>query len=444
MHFKTLGALIWIGTVSAFPVRAGQDDAKPAKKWTQSELETISREIQRDLERLRGEEFSSPVAVKVSSKADLIEYMKVRSAKTDPPAKLAADEQVAKMLGVVDPGLDVQAKLQQLLESQVAGFYDPDTKSFSLMETLPVGLTKITLAHELDHALDDQLFDLDGHIAALGNDTDTQFAFQAVVEGSGTAVMTEWMMSSGNVSELLGSVSDQQRAELSSMAGAPPWLWKPLLGCYITGGAFLLRTDNWLAAQQSLAMKQGSLASADVRAAFAKPPRSTEQVLHPEKYWDPKKLDEPRAVAIDTSKIERGWQVLREDTLGEFLVAMICTPPSQRDVDISNEAAVMGLTFTNQVAVGWGGDRLVLLGNGDARVLRWVTAWDSARDAGEFYGAMTQLMPSFEAAARALSGDKPSDSGATVEYGAAEDEVVLTVRSRVSRGDLKRLLKSLQ
>jgi hypothetical protein len=48
-----------------------------------------------------------------------------------------------------------------------------------------VSLTKITLAHELDHALDDQLFDIDGTLKKIGEDTDAQLAFHAVVEGSG-------------------------------------------------------------------------------------------------------------------------------------------------------------------------------------------------------------------------------------------------------------------
>jgi len=148
------------------------------ERLTQAELERVSREIQADLERMRGERFVRPVAVRVSSKADLVEYMKQREAKTETPEKLAADEQIAKLLGAVPPEMDLHAKLYELMEAQVGGFYDPDSESFSLMETLPRDLTRVVLAHELDHALDDQLYDIDDTLERLGLDTDRILAFQ--------------------------------------------------------------------------------------------------------------------------------------------------------------------------------------------------------------------------------------------------------------------------
>src|SRR5262249_39490715 len=143
-----------------------------------------------------------PVAVKVSSKEDLIQYLEARENKTTPPEQFAADETIAKMLGVVPPDLDLRKRLYAMLEAQVGGFYDPDTDSFSLMEWVPRGLTKIILAHELDHALDDQLFDMDGAIAKIGNVTDPMFAYQSVVEGAGTVMMTQWMLKNGDMAEM--------------------------------------------------------------------------------------------------------------------------------------------------------------------------------------------------------------------------------------------------
>ncbi|NOT32267.1 MAG: hypothetical protein HOP15_17615 [Planctomycetes bacterium] len=112
----------------------------------------------------------------------------------------------------------------------------------------------------------------------------------------------------------------------------------------------------------------------------------------------------------------------------------------------------MSLAFTNDISSGWGGDRIVLVGKDDARVLRWVTVWDSARDAGEFYGALQQQLPLLEAAARALSGDqggdrggdRGKDSGVTLEYGDADREVLLNARVRAGRGDFKRVLRDLK
>jgi hypothetical protein len=428
----------WILALAALAVGVARAAPAPQeKRWTQEELEGLSREISADLERLRGERFSRPVTVRVSSKADLIAYIKAREAKTDPPEKFAADEMVAKMLGVVPPDADLRARAYALLEAQVGGFYDPDTDSFSLMETLPLPLTKVTLAHELDHALDDQLFDIDGTLERLGEDTDAALAFHAVVEGSGTAMMTQWMLQAGDSLDL-SAINESQMKELTSLAGAPDWVWKPLMASYMTGAGFLARADWRVATTKPL--------EADaLRAAFERPPRSTEQVLHPEKYWDEPARDEPRRIVFDASKLGEDWKVLREDTLGELALAIVVTAPSQRDsTDFANPMALLGLEFTNDVAAGWGGDRLVLLGNGASRVLRWVTVWDGERDAGEFFGTMRQQLPHLEAAAQALSGEQAKDAGVTLEYGAARNEVVLTVRMRTGKSALKRLLRDLE
>ena len=415
------------------PLAAAQEDVR----WTQAELERVSLEIMADLERLRGERFLRPVAVKVCSKPELIEYVKKREAKLLSPERLAADELIAKMLGVVPPDLDLRARTYALLESQVAGFYDPDTDSFSLMETLPMALTKITLAHELDHALDDQLFDIDGTLERLGQDSDATFAYQAVVEGAGTAVMTQWMLQAKDGLDL-GALSEKQLEDLSSMSGAPDWLWKPLMAVYTGGAAFLAKTGSMLTGSSA------PLDGAVVRTAFTQPPRSTEQVLHPDKYWKEDQRDEPRGIRADAAKLGSGWTVLREDTLGELLIGIVTTPRELRDeTDFENPMALLGVKFTNAVASGWGGDRIVLAGKDAARVLCWVSAWDSPRDAGEFFGALQQQLPALEAAAQALSGDQATDSGASLEYGEGPDEVVLVVRVRASRGDANRVERGL-
>lgn len=421
------------------PENAPQDE--DATQWTQADLEKVSREVMADIERLRGEKFLRPVAVKVSTKAELLDYIKMREAKTETPEKRAADEMIAKMLGVVAHDVDLRARAYALLESQVGGFYDPDSDSFSLMDKLPLALTKITLAHELDHALDDQLFGIDTTLERVGPDSDATMAFQAVVEGAGTAVMTQWMMDAmkrGEEGLDMSKLSEKQINELASMAGAPDWLWKPMMAVYSGGAAFLARTSSLMTAMSK------PLDGETVRIAFEKPPRSTEQVLHPDKYWKEGELDEPRRITVDSSELGNGWKVLREDTLGELALGIITTPPSQRDnTDFSNPLSLMSLAFTNDISSGWDGDRVVLAGKDDARVLHWISVWDSALDAGEFFGAMQQQLPQLEAAAKALSGDQPKDSGATIEYGETDHTVVITARVRTSRADGKRVVRDL-
>lgn len=412
--------------------------APPQDKWTQADLERESRAIEPEVARLRGESFARPVAVRIATRDDLLAYIRQRMAKTETPEKIAADSDVAKLLAVVPADLDLVAAAERMYEAQVAGFYDPDDDSFSLMDSMPRGVARAIMAHEFVHALDDQLFDIDLKLEAVGLDTDAQLALYAVVEGSATAAGNRWLFD--NMSKLSpDDLAEVQALQERGLGDAPTWMWKPMLGAYLQGCAFLQRTDAWLTAQL------GSVAKDDVRRAFEAPPRSTEQVLHPAKYWDDAQRDEPRKVRFDAAELAEGWSIAREDTLGEFMIAVLVTPPGERAaLDTTNQAALLGLAFTNTVASGWGGDRLAVLRKDGARVLRWVTVWDSERDAAEFYGAMTQQLPSFEAAAKSLAGDAKKDSGAKLEYEPSEARVVVTVHSGLERGDLKKLLRTIE
>ena len=411
--------------------------AAPREDWTQAELEAMSTEIQAQLEELRGERFVRPVEVRLASTEDLVRYMKERFAKTESPEKVAADEVIAKLLAVIPTDMDLMETTFALLETQVGGFYDPDTDSFSLMDQCPKAVAPMTLAHELDHALDDQLFSIDGKLLPIALLTDRATAFMSVAEGSGTNVMYQWQLRHGAEIDVAAAMEMQAEAQ-AGMAAAPMWMWKPMLAVYMRGSCFLTRTDNLMSGLATPATP------ADIRAAFEQPPLSTEQVLHPEKYWDPEQRDDPVIVAIDTGALPAGWKVLREDVLGELMLATVLTPgAATAGLDLSNPMAALAIEYTNDRAAGWGGDALVLVGSGEGRFLRLVTVWDSARDAGEFYGGLQTLLPQLEAAASALS-DRDSNAGVTLEYGPGEDAVVFTSWFSVDRRDLRKLSDALR
>ncbi|MBM3989696.1 MAG: hypothetical protein FJ298_01680 [Planctomycetes bacterium] len=356
--------------------------AAPAQGWTQSELERVALEIQGDIEKLRGEAFQAPVKVKLASKADLRTYVEERLRKTESPQKLAADALVGKLLGVIPPELDVMAETLRLLDSQVVGFYDPDSDSFSLMDGCPMGLARMTMAHELGHALDDQLYGIDAQIAKLGQNTDAQLAYWCVVEGSATLVGNRWQMANARSLDAasMAAASEMMKGTFDQ---SPQWLWKPLVGSYLVGSGFLARSEKWLSAQMA------TVPGPDVARAFQSPPVSTEVALHPAKYWDEKQLDTPQRVELVHASIPTGWSVLREDTLGEFSCAILALAPAKRGgVDFSNPMAMLGLTFTSKAASGWDGDRLALCAKGEARALRWRSVWDSPEDAAEFRAAL--------------------------------------------------------
>jgi hypothetical protein len=407
-------------------------DHGDAVAWKQSELESLSARIQQDVEQLRGERFKGVIPVKLADKPTLIEYMKRRTEEDTPPERLAADERLAKLFGLIPPDMDLLAEQYSLLESQVGGFYDPPTKTFYLMDSMPKGLAGVILAHELVHALDDQLYDLDAPQGELKDNTDAQLAYHSLIEGSGTAAMNTWMKTHLGEMDFSGYEA-MTKEQTESLAKTPPWLWRPLIALYLQGACFVTRSSSLMEGQTAAASNE------DIARAFRDRPRSTEQILHPDKYWDPEQRDDPRKVVFSMLVLPDGWTVQLEDTLGELLLALVTSSRAPVEAtDPSDPTAALGMLlepFTAPAVEGWGGDRVVLFTNGDASWLRLVTVWDTERDAGEFKATLDALMPDIEQACEDLSERTSSKakSGAELAYGDGRDVVVLTLWAGITR-----------
>ncbi|MBL8861376.1 MAG: hypothetical protein JNK02_05130 [Planctomycetes bacterium] len=403
----------------------------PGGTWTQARLEAATREILPQVEALRGAQFLRPVKVEVASTAGLRAYVEQREAALTTPARRHRDECVAKLLGLVPPAADLRALELEIVEGQVGGFYDPAADAFFLMDAMTGGGVQIILAHELTHALDDQHYELDALLAAANEDTDAELAIRCVIEGSGTNLMNRWTLAHG------GSIPPGELAALQGMGAealrkAPPVLWKPLVAAYFAGDAFLARTKG-------LNLMAKAAKPEDVERAFRDPPRTMEQVLHPDRYWDPARREQPDAVCFDVGSIPEGWAELAQDTLGEFALALLVTPPAERKgLDPTNSFALLSMKWTNEAAKGWGGDRLILLGRGDERLVQLVTTWDTARDADEFAAALAGAAPQLFAGPReAQSGFVPrfSPTWFEVERGEADGLPFVLVRAGCAAQD---------
>jgi hypothetical protein len=365
-------------SASALP----QDPPRKEAPWSQADLERITDEIRAQIEELRGMKYTRPVAAKITDKKGFVEYARKRQEATETPERRMRDETVAKLLGLIPFGLDLSKTLESFLEGQVGGFYDPGTNTFYLMENFQGDLARIILSHELTHALDDQCFDLDKLIAGAGGDTDREFAIQAMAEGSGTNAMNIWTVK--HMAELdKQALMDSGSIGTAGLDTAPTLVWKPLLAAYLRGEGFLVHAE-------SINLMAKAAKNDEIRRCFSEPPLSSEQILHPKKYWDEKTRDDPVKLAIDTSTLPKDWKVLGADTLGELYLGLFTQPFAERGgLDVAkNPLSIMNVKYTNKAAEGWGGDRLVLLGKGDARVLYLVTVWDTAEDQGEFYEAV--------------------------------------------------------
>jgi hypothetical protein len=362
----------------AFAAAAPAEERKA--RLTQAEAEAAVAAVLPELQAIRGFDFREKIPVEVIDDRKARAYALARFRRLTPEAKIRADQTAFRLLGLVPPQVDVLATLLDVLEEQAGGFYDPGTKSFYLLDDMPKEMTALLAAHEMTHALEDQRYDIDGRIAKVIDDDDALFALSALVEGSATIAAGVYVakgVSAGRLdADHLGRVADTVRTErLNTM---PAVMRRQLLGPYALGLAFLERGGS--------ERLQDGFPQVDVDAAWAHPPRSSEQILHPEKYWDQAKRDEPRRVSIPnpSQRLGKGWTRAGSGVLGELTLGSLVNATTPKSADLPSGRVV----WTNPAASGWGGDRFELWTRGDAAIVLLATVWDTAKDAAEFAAAL--------------------------------------------------------
>ncbi len=384
------------------PSPAPPNTAAPAAPGPQASLQAMADEVAPEVERLRGWTFRVPVRRERVGPEGVRRYVESQLAVALPPARRPLVEAFLKTAGLIPPDCDPVSTVLKLMDQQVAGFYDPPTGTLFLVDRtnpMPPFMQRGVLAHELAHALDDQHVG----IRALADPAhlrteDASIVLASLGEGSATSLMLQFMvreMTAGKVNPgEMGAYFARELEQAKALAQTPPY-FNAMFGSYVIGAAFLARGDL----QSVLRLPDNRSVGESFRAAWAKPPRSSEQVLHPEKYWEDGQRDEP--VEIDDAAVRRwldrpGRHVVHIDTLGELLTATLTTAHDEAR-DFSRMMMSPG-EWTNAAASGWGGDRFYLVAAGGTRAeaesgLRqlqgvWVTAWDEGRDRAEFLTAI--------------------------------------------------------
>ena len=277
----------------------------------------------------------------------------------DPNAlrEIESSRKLLVLLGLMSPDADLHGVLIDLYAENVAGYYNRiDKKMYVVGGALVDPASKVTLAHEFTHALQDQYFDLERVHQGAENNGDVSLAIDALIEGDATLTMTVWARTYLTPSELI-------ELQLSSIGSgsfdrAPLVVRDEVTFPYNEGTLFVYQL--W---------QRGGFDA--VNAAFRDPPRSSEQIIHPEKYLA---HEPPIGVTLPdlAAALGPGWSLLRTDVLGELDYRILLQQ-------------FLGEEAADQGSAGWGGDRFALLesASGDlALVLS--TVWDSEAEATEF------------------------------------------------------------
>jgi hypothetical protein len=371
---------------------AGEDaPAAPPPSLGAEDASAAAAKLQPVVEEIRGLKFKAAVPVKVVDDAKAREQALSRFHRFYSDTEISGAQRAYVLLGLVPEGTKVVEAYLDVLGEQAGGMYDPGSKSLVLLDDMPKAMAPILAAHELTHALEDQHFDLDARIEATKGNDDAEFAVSAVNEGSATLLMALYAVraiTEGSLGQ--PAFEEMQRSEAGKgekLQAMPEALRRPLLGAYVLGATFLLRDDP-------ARLLGGSFPVEDANRAFRSPPRSSEQILHPEKYWDESKRDEPRAVEVPDVRAALGKRFRREATgvLGELVLGALVGAPTPQPAEGLGEG---GSGWTNAAASGWAGDRWELWSKKEESVVVLETLWDTPRDAEEFQAALPAQRPGF-------------------------------------------------
>lgn len=340
-----------------------------------------------EIERATGLRFTAPAKVEVRTRAQVRAF--VTRALDAPGAReeIAAQALAYQRLGAIPDSMDLRALLGRLLGEQVAGYYDPESKTLYVVQGVDSATTAATLRHELVHALQDQHRNLDSLLHLRGN-ADRAAAAHAALEGQAT-----WTQVGGgtDLASRLAGGWDRVRAQIRenadrspALADAPLVVREGLLFPYLSG------------AELARAVALGGHPDSVLR----RLPASTEQVLHAERYL---RDERPVTVALPAPRV---GQVVAENTLGEFDTRLVLYEQLE---DLGRAARAAG---------GWSGDRwaVVRTAGGDAFV--WLTVWDTPVDAVEFLETMTEFVPQRYVGARPAPVAAPAPSRANARAGA--------------------------
>jgi hypothetical protein len=339
------------------------------------------------VEELRGLEFKRPVPVNIIDDDLARAHVLARLESFQRLDQLRVLTRAYELLGLLPPETDVLEIYLEAMREQAGGFYDPATGSFYLLDDMPSALGPMIAAHELTHALEDQHFDLDGRLREVVHDDDRLLARAAVHEGSAVLLMTVYLTRGALGGEFdapeMMAFAQAEVEKSETLTTMPAVLLRQMLAPYILGASFLARGEP-------LKSVAGNFPIADVNAAYEQPPVSSEQILHPEKYWDADRLDRPRAVSLDNAGklLGRRWRRIQEGVLGELTLGLMVGAPTPADFE--NVGVYDGGAWTNEEAEGWDGDRWELWMREQDAVVLLSTVWDSPADAEEFATALQQ------------------------------------------------------
>ncbi len=196
---------------------------------------------------------------------------------------IQAEELSMKKLGFAPADFDLRQTTIDLLTEQAAAFYDFHQKKLFISEWAATSMRDEALVHELAHALADQNYNIEKYLNKEPADAEQSLARQAVVEGQASWLTVEFaarqagktLSDPETAREFIRPELDPDDPQYPVFSKAPLYLRATMLFPYSEGQSF----------QQAIFLKaEPSNRKSAFALLFSKPPVSSSQILHPDRY----------------------------------------------------------------------------------------------------------------------------------------------------------------
>ncbi len=320
------------------------------------------RAIEAQVSQMRGLAPLTSVDLRALDQTTLQQYLLQSFDRDYLPSERESAQKSLVALGLIKSSDDLVQIQLTLYQQQIVGIYDPDDRLMYVVNSGDFGAAgKVTYAHEFNHALQDQYFDLNQVAPKHPLSNDRSLAAHAVVEGDSVLLQNLWAMA---------NLTTEDKQELAqSLAGGddglsqvPPVVRSELLFPYLDGLRFV--REAYRGANNDYSAVDNLLRN---------PPTSTAEILHPDKYgagWRPVEVGLPPLV----DSLGAEWRQVGSGVLGELDLRVLLEQYGDR-----MEAA--------NVAAGWSGDRWQLVEKDGQDTIVLKTHWESDDAASAFFSA---------------------------------------------------------
>ena len=367
------------GAESSAAVRTRLCVRPPAPKPTPAQAGPAPQAIaqaEQEVQQVRELRYLHPVAVDPVTHRQLVTGLDQSFDHSYPVGLMGRRSLAWQAIGVLPKGSSLRADVHAYLSGQVIGYYDPSSGQLVFIGSdNPSPVERLTLAHELTHADDDQHF----HLKRL-NGIENACADERMMAALG-AVEGSAVYFSLQVAQTFFTPGDLAKLAFGG-GGSPPGDVPPFVQTletwpYIDGPRFIRALRD-----------AGGIDG--VNAALRRFPESTEQVIHPEKFPN----DRPVDVQVPDlgPALGSGWRDLDVMDVGEeWLRAMLALR-----LDSAQAASA---------ADGWGGAQYRAWTDGTHVAVLLETAWDTGPDATQFLAALGRWIQPGDAAAAGRTTD---------------------------------------